>query len=83
MLERHRIDDSDSLFKEAPGFSLTSFDDVRIAFFQLRGVGPLSQAIGPDDGSVVSCVDGVPQPVFVSEFVYLDVWQSNGTDRFT
>lgn len=68
-----RIDDTFSLFRQAPGLSLTSFDDGRFAYFQLRGIGPLSQAIGPDDGSVVTYVDGVPQPVFASEFAYLDL----------
>ncbi|OBX17866.1 hypothetical protein A9995_14490 [Erythrobacter sp. QSSC1-22B] len=56
-----------------PGLSLTSFDDGRFAYFQLRGIGPLSQAISPDDGSVVTYVDGVPQPVYASEFAYLDL----------
>ncbi len=45
------MDDTSSLFRQAPGLSLTSFDDGRFAYFQLRGIGPLSQAIGPDDGS--------------------------------
>ncbi|MEO1081320.1 MAG: TonB-dependent receptor [Pseudomonadota bacterium] len=73
MLDRRRIDDSFSFFRHAPGLSLTSFDDGRFAYYQLRGIGPLSQAIGPDDGSVVTYVDGVPQPVFASEFAYLDL----------
>jgi len=72
-LETRRIDDTFSLFRQAPGLSLTSFDDGRFAYFQLRGIGPLTQAIGPDDGSVVTYVDGVPQPVFASEFAYLDL----------
>ena len=72
-LEARRVDDTSSLFRQAPGLSLTSFDDGRFAYFQLRGIGPLSQAIGPDDGSVVTYVDGVPQPVFASEFAYLDL----------
>lgn len=72
-LETQRVDDTLSLFRQAPGLSLTSFDDGRFAYFQLRGIGPLSQAIGPDDGSVVTYVDGVPQPVFASEFAYLDL----------
>ncbi len=72
-LESRRVDDTFSLFRQAPGLSLTSFDDGRFAYFQLRGIGPLSQAIGPDDGSVVTYVDGVPQPVFASEFGYLDL----------
>ncbi len=72
-LKTRRVDDTFSLFRQAPGLSLTSFDDGRFAFFQLRGIGPLSQAIGPDDGSVVTYVDGVPQPVFASEFAYLDL----------
>ncbi len=72
-LQTRRVDDTFSLFREAPGLSLTSFDDGRFAYFQLRGIGPLSQAIGPDDGSVVTYVDGVPQPVFASEFSYLDL----------
>ncbi len=72
-LESRRVDDTFSLFRQAPGLSLTSFDDGRFAYFQLRGIGPLSQAIGPDDGSVVAYVDGVPQPVFASEFAYLDL----------
>ena len=72
-LETRRVDDTFSLFRQAPGLSLTSFDDGRFAYFQLRGIGPLSQAIGPDDGSVVTYVDGVPQPVFASEFAYLDL----------
>ena len=72
-LESRRIDDSFSLFRHVPGLSLTSFDDGRFAYFQMRGIGPLSQAIGPDDGSVVTYVDGVPQPVFASEFAYIDL----------
>ena len=72
-LETRRVDDTFSLFRQAPGLSLTSFDDGRFAYFQMRGIGPLSQAIGPDDGSVVTYVDGVPQPVFASEFAYLDL----------
>ena len=72
-LETRRVDDMFSLFRQAPGLSLTSFDDGRFAYFQMRGIGPLSQAIGPDDGSVVTYVDGVPQPVFASEFAYLDL----------
>ena len=73
ILEARRVDDTFSFFRQAPGLSLTSFDDGRFAYFQLRGIGPLSQAIGPDDGSVVTYVDGVPQPVFASEFAYLDL----------
>ncbi len=72
-IETRRVDDTFSFFRQAPGLSLTSFDDGRFAYFQLRGIGPLSQAIGPDDGSVVTYVDGVPQPVFASEFAYLDL----------
>jgi iron complex outermembrane receptor protein len=72
-LAARRIDDTQSLFRQVPGLSLTSFADGRFAYFQLRGIGPLSQAISPDDGSVVSYVDGVPQPVYASEFAYLDL----------
>lgn len=72
-LATRRIDDALSLFRQAPGLSLTSFDDGRFAYFQLRGIGPLSQAISPDDGSVVTYVDGVPQPVYASEFAYVDL----------
>ncbi len=73
VLTSRRVDDTLSMFRQIPGLSLTSFDDGRFAYFQLRGIGPLSQAIGPDDGSVVTYVDGVPQPVFASEFAYLDL----------
>lgn len=72
-LSRRRIDDTQSLFRQIPGLSLTSFDDGRFAYFQLRGIGPLSQAISPDDGSVVTYVDGVPQPIYASEFAYVDL----------
>ena len=72
-LASRRIDDTLTLFRQAPGLSLNSFDDGRFAYFQIRGVGPLSQAISPDDGSVVTYVDGVPQPVFASEFAFLDL----------
>ncbi len=72
-LDNLRIDDTASLFRQFPGLSLTSFDDGRFAYFQLRGIGPLSQALSPDDGSVVTYVDGVPQPVYASEFAYLDL----------
>ncbi|PSJ36324.1 TonB-dependent receptor [Allosphingosinicella deserti] len=72
-LAARRIDDTQSLFRHVPGLSLTSFDDGRFAYFQLRGVGPLSQAVSPDDGSVVTYVDGVPQPVYASEFAYVDL----------
>lgn len=73
VLAARRIDDTQSLFRQVPGLSLTSFDDGRFAYFQLRGIGPLSQAISPDDGSVVTYIDGVPQPVYASEFAYLDL----------
>ena len=72
-LASRRIDDTQSLFRHVPGLSLTSFDDGRFAYFQLRGIGPLSQALSPDDGSVVTYVDGVPQPVYASEIAYLDL----------
>lgn len=72
-LRARRVDDTLSLFRQAPGLSLTTFDDGRFAYFQLRGIGPLSQAISPDDGSVVTYVDGVPQPVYASEFAYLNL----------
>ncbi|GAB5414263.1 MAG: TonB-dependent receptor [Congregibacter sp.] len=72
-LFERRIDDTHSLFRQVPGLSLTSFDDGRFAYFQLRGIGPLSQAISPDDGSVVTYVDGVPQPVYASEFAYVEL----------
>lgn len=72
-LVERRIDDPLTFFRQIPGLSLTSFNDGRFAFFQLRGIGPLSQALSPDDGSVVTYVDGVPQPVFASEFQYLDL----------
>jgi iron complex outermembrane receptor protein len=72
-LARRRIDDTQSFFRQVPGLSLTSFDDGRFAYFQLRGIGPLSQAVSPDDGSVVTYIDGVPQPVYASEFSYLDL----------
>lgn len=72
-LATRRIDDTQTLFRQVPGLSLTSFDDGRFAYFQLRGIGPLSQAISPDDGSVVTYVDGVPQPVYASEIAYLDL----------
>jgi iron complex outermembrane receptor protein len=72
-LASRRVDDTQSLFRQVPGLSLTSFDDGRFAYFQLRGIGPLSQAVSPDDGSVVTYVDGVPQPVYASEFAYLDL----------
>ena len=72
-LRDRRIDDPSSFFRQIPGLSLTSFNDGRFAYFQLRGIGPLSQALSPDDGSVVTYVDGVPQPVFASEFQYLDL----------
>ena len=73
VLQTRRIDDTLSLFRQVPGLSLSSADDGRFAFFQLRGVGPLSQAVSPDDGSVVTYVDGVPQPVYASEFAYVDL----------
>lgn len=72
-LALRRIDDTLTLFRQVPGLALTTFDDGRFAYFQLRGIGPLTQALSPDDGSVVTYVDGVPQPVYASEFAYLDL----------
>jgi iron complex outermembrane recepter protein len=72
-LRLRRVDDTLSMFRQVPGLSLTSFDDGRFAYFQLRGIGPLSQAISSDDGSVVTYIDGVPQPVYASELAYLDL----------
>ncbi len=72
-LERLNLDEPAQLFRQVPGLSLTTFDDGRFAFFQMRGIGPLSQALSPDDGSVVTYLDGVPQSVYASETSYLDL----------
>lgn len=75
-LDDRRIVDLETFSREAPNASFTGFGDPRQTFFSIRGVGPVTFPAGHDDTSVVTYVDGVPQPFFGSDLRLLDVGQA-------
>lgn len=75
-LDDRRIVDLETFSREAPNASFTGFGDTRQTFFSIRGVGPITFPAGHDDTSVVTYVDGVPQPFFGSDLRLLDVGQA-------
>lgn len=68
-----RIDDVEKLLREVPNISYSSLGDMRSTYMSIRGVGPMAQPLGFDDTSVVTYIDGVPQPAFGSDLRFLDV----------
>ena len=68
-----RIDRTEDLFRSLPNVSFSSLGDGRSSFFAIRGAGPIAQPLGYDDTSVVTYIDGVPQPLFGSDIRFLDV----------
>ncbi len=71
-LQDRRIDDVETLLREVPNVGFSSLGDGRSTFLSIRGIGPMSQPLGYDDTSVVTYVDGVPQPLFGSDLRIFD-----------
>ncbi len=72
-IEDARIEGVEDLYRNVPNFNYNGYNDSRTSYYQIRGVGPLSQPLSPDDTSVVTYVDGVPQPLYASDIAYLDI----------
>lgn len=72
-LNDRRIDDLENLLRDVPNISFSSLGDGRSTYMSIRGIGPMSQPLGFDDTSVVTYIDGVPQPAFASDWRFLDV----------
>ncbi|MCW2482279.1 TonB-dependent receptor, partial [Candidatus Symbiopectobacterium sp. NZEC135] len=73
MLEDRRIDDIARLIRDVPNTGMSALGDGRSTHLSMRGVGTLAQPLGHDDTSVVTYIDGVPQPLFGSDLRFLDV----------
>lgn len=72
-LEDERIYDVQELVRVMPNVSVSTLGDRRSTWFNIRGIGPMAQPLGYDDTSVVTYVDGVPQPLFASDMKFLDI----------
>jgi iron complex outermembrane receptor protein len=72
-LEDKRVSDTVSAMRDVPGVELKTFGDRGNAFITIRGVGALFNPLSPDDSSVVTFVDGAPQPLYGSSGSYLDL----------
>lgn len=72
-LEDRRIDNVETLLRATPGLGFSWLGDGRSSFQSIRGIGPMSQPLGHDDSSVVTYVDGVPQPLFGADQMLLDL----------
>lgn len=73
-IENKRITSPMWLYRNTPGLSFSSTGgDGFFNHFQLRGVGPLSQSLSPDDSSVVTYIDGVPLSAYASDIGYLNL----------
>lgn len=75
-LEDARINSSEDLFRSVPNMISNDLGDSRATYYTIRGIGPLTQPLGPDDSSVVTYIDGIPQPFFGSDLIYLDIDQA-------
>lgn len=73
MLDDRRIDDVEHLLHAMPNISFSSLGDRRSTYLSIRGVGPMAQPMDFDDTSVVTYIDGVPQPSFGSDLRFLNV----------
>lgn len=73
MLEDRRIDDIARLIRNVPNTGMSALGDGRSTHLSMRGVGTLAQPLGHDDTSVVTYIDGVPQPLFGSDLRFIDV----------
>lgn len=72
-LSDRRIDTAENLLREVPNVGFSSLGDGRSTYLSLRGVGSMAQPLSYDDTSVVTYIDGVPQPLFASDAGLLDV----------
>lgn len=71
-IEDRRVDTIETLLREVPNVGFSSLGDGRSTFLSIRGIGPMSQPLGYDDTSIVTYVDGVPQPLFGADQTLLD-----------
>ena len=75
-VENNRSDDLEDLARNVAGFEQPNFgDDPRTAQPIIRGIGPLSTLLSPDNATTTIIVDGVPQPAFSASGQLLDVDQ--------
>lgn len=75
-IERSRSDDLEDLARNVAGFEQPNYgDDPRTAQPIIRGVGPLSTLLSPDNATTTIVVDGVPQPAFSASGQLLDIEQ--------
>lgn len=75
-LEKGRINDLEELAQSVAGFEAPSYgDDPRTAQPIIRGVGPLSTLLSPDNSTAPFVLNGVPQPAFSSASQLLDIEQ--------
>ena len=72
-LEDRRIDDIAGLVRATPNTGFSALGDGRSTHLSMRGVGTLAQPLGHDDTSVVTYIDGVPQPLFAADLRFLDI----------
>ncbi|WP_440864145.1 TonB-dependent receptor [Symbiopectobacterium purcellii] len=72
-IEDRRIDDIARLIRGVPNIGMSALGDGRSTHLSMRGVGTLAQPLGHDDTSVVTYIDGVPQPLFGSDLRFLNV----------
>ncbi|WP_330985431.1 MULTISPECIES: TonB-dependent receptor [Enterobacterales] len=72
-LSDRRIDDVEHLLRDVPNVSFSSLGDGRSSYMSIRGVGPVTKPLNYDDTSVVTYIDGVPQPSYASDWRFLDV----------
>ncbi|MEM9629864.1 MAG: TonB-dependent receptor [Pseudomonadota bacterium] len=76
VLEQDRSHDLEDVARSVAGFEQPSYgDDPRTAQPILRGIGPLSTLLSPDNATTPVIVDGVPRPAFGASGQLLDVDQ--------
>ncbi len=73
-IDDQRISTVIEAVEETPSANITSFGEKRTTLVSIRGLGPLSNISGAiDDTTVITFVDGVPQPLQGSDASLLDV----------
>jgi len=73
-LENQRIERIEDAVRNSPNVNTIDFGDGnRNTFFSIRGVGPVSSPLSPEDTSVVVNVDGVPRTPFTADVGLFDL----------
>lgn len=75
-LEDQRLNRVQDITRQSSGINTPGFGDGRSTTFKVRGLGPLVDALSPDETSFVVHIDGVPQPLFGADTEYLDLEQT-------